>query len=146
VTFKDTPWMVDKAWLSGTPKAIRQQAVFEVVKNFKVAFTDNAHDNIDKFKVSYKKKRHHAQRPWSVGIGKAMKIDTDADHDIFLETLGKMRYSGKLPFDEKPKVECGIHRNTIAYCFLRVLNAVSVEKSDDLTKESSRWVPDSASL
>eukprot|EP00963_Diacronema_lutheri_P009295 scaffold840_cov344-Pavlova_lutheri.AAC.12 len=57
VTFKDTPWMVDKEWLSGTPKAIRQQAVFEVVKNFKVAFTDNAHDNIDKFKMSYKKKK-----------------------------------------------------------------------------------------
>ena len=129
VTSKDNPWIADKEWLTETPKAIRQQAVFEVVKNFKAAFTNKTNGNIDKFKMTYKKKgRHNAQRPWTIGIEKAVKTNDQGDLVIFPETIGALRYYGKLPFDDKPEAECGIHRNAKGDYFLRVPVKVQVKK------------------
>jgi putative transposase len=129
VTTRGNPWIADKEWLTETPKAIRQQAVFEVVKNFKAAFTNKANGNIDKFKMTFRRKgRHNAQRPWTLGIEKAVKVDKDDDLVIFPDTIGKMRYYGKLPFDEKPEAECGIHRNAKGDYFLRVPIRVQVKK------------------
>jgi transposase len=129
VTSKENPWIADKVWLTETPKAIRQQAVFEVVKNFKAAFTNKANGNIEKFKMTFRRKgRHNAQRPWTLGIEKAVKKTKDDDLVIFPETIGKMRYYGKLPFDDKPEAECGIHRNAKGDYFLRVPVKVQVKK------------------
>lgn len=129
VTTKENPWITDKEWLTETPKAIRQQAVFEVVKNFKAAFTNKTNGNIEKFKMTYKKKgRHNAQRPWTIGIEKAVKTNDQGDLVIFPETIGAIRYYGKLPFDEKPEAECGIHRNAKGDYFLRVPVKVQVKK------------------
>ena len=129
VTTKENPWMMDKEWLTETPKAIRQQAVFEVVKNFKAAFTNKTNGNIEKFKMTYKKKgRHNAQRPWTLGIEKAVKVDKDDDLVIFPDTIGKMRYYGQLPFEDTPEAECGIHRNAKGDYFLRVPIKVQVKK------------------
>lgn len=128
VTSKDNPWISDKEWLTETPKAIRQQAVFEVVKNFKAAFTNKTNGNIDKFKMTYKKKgRHNAQRPWTIGIEKAVK-KKDNNLVIFAETIGAIRYYGKLPFDDKPEAECGIHRDAKGDYFLRVPVKVQAKK------------------
>lgn len=128
VTAKENAWMVDKEWLTETPKAIRQQAVFEVVKNFKAAFTNKTNGNIEKFKMTYKKKgRHNAQRPWTIGIEKAVKKKDD-DLVIFPDTIGAIRYYGKLPFEDTPEAECGIHRNAKGDYFLRVPVKVQAKK------------------
>lgn len=121
VTAKGNPWVEERSWLTQTPKAIRQQAVFEAVKNFKSAFSNKAKGNIDKFKMGYKKKgRHNAQRPWTLGIEKAVKRVGDRLY-ILPETIGEVRYYGKLPFDSpKPDAECSIHRDATGRYFLQV--------------------------
>ena len=121
VTAKDNPWIGKRPWLIETPKVIRQQAVFEAVKNFKAAFTNKANGNIEKFKMGYKKKgRHNAQRPWTIGIEKAVKIDDDGDLVILPESVGVIRHFGKMPFEDNPEAECGIHRNAKGDYYLRV--------------------------
>jgi len=121
VTTKDNPWIAERLWLTTTPKVVRQQAVFEAVKNFKAAFTNKANGNIDKFKMGFKKRgRHSAQRTWTIGIEKQLKVDDDGALCILPETIGKMRHYGTLPFDDKPVAECGIHRDARGRYFLRV--------------------------
>lgn len=46
-----------RRWLLSTPQPIRQQAIFEVAKNFKVAFSNLKNKNIDHFKMKYKSKK-----------------------------------------------------------------------------------------
>jgi IS605 OrfB family transposase len=129
VTTKENQWIADRPWLTETPKAVRQQAVFEVVKNFKAAFTNKANGTIDAFKMTFKKKgRHNAQRPWTLGIEKAVKTNDKGDLVIFPETIGAVRYYGSLPFDDTPEAECGIHRNARGDYYLRVPVKVQVKK------------------
>jgi transposase len=121
VTTKDNPWIAERPWLADTPKVVRQQAVFEAVKNFKSAFTNQANGNIDKFKMGFKKRgRHSAQRTWTIGIEKQLKVDKDGVLCILPETIGCIRYYGTPPFDDKPVAECGIHRDARGCYFLRV--------------------------
>lgn len=124
VTAKNNPWITDKKWLTETPKVVRQQ----VVKNFKAAFTNKANGNITKFKMAFKKKgRHNAQRSWTLGIEKAVKTDGDGNLVILPETIGTMRHYGRLPFEDKPEAECGIHRNAKGDYFLRVPIRISAK-------------------
>jgi len=128
VTAKENSWIKDRQWLTETPKVIRQQAVFEAVKNFKAAFTNKSRGNIDKFQMQFKRKgRHGSQRPWTVGLEKAVK---SKGKELFVlpDSLGKIRYFGKLPFDGKPDAECTIHRDACGDFFLQVPVKVPVKQ------------------
>jgi hypothetical protein len=61
VTAKGNVFFENKQWLTETPKSIRQQAVFEAVKNFKSAFSNLRNKNIDKFKVRFKTLRRQRE-------------------------------------------------------------------------------------
>jgi len=127
VTAKDNPWVQERPWLIETPKVIRQQAVFEAVKNFKSSFTNKKNGNIDKFQMRFKRKKHGSQRPWTIGLEKAIKVK-ESHLFVLPESLGNMRYYGKLPFDDKPVSECTLHRDACGDFFLQVPVEVSVRK------------------
>jgi len=129
VIAKDNPWVQDRPWLTETPKAIRQQAVFEAAKNFKSAFTNKKNGNIDKFRMQFKKKRHGSQRSWTIGLEKAVKAK-DNTLAVLPESLGAaVRYYGKLPFTDTPEAECTLHRDSCGDFFLQVpVKRVQAEK------------------
>jgi transposase len=134
VTAKDNQWVRDRPWLTETPKAIRQQAVFEAVKNFKSAFTNQKNGNIGKFKMQFKKKRHGSQRPWTIGLEKAVKAK-DSELYVLPESIGKMRYYGKLPFENKPISECSLHRDACGHLYLQVPIQVEVKPTRQTNRE-----------
>jgi transposase len=134
VTAKDNTWVQERPWLTETPKVIRQQAVFEATKNFKAAFTNMKNGNIEKFKMQFKRKRHGSQRPWTIGLEKAIKAK---DNDLFVlpDTLGKVRYYGKLPFKDKPVSECTLHRDACGDFYLQVPVQVQVQPKRTTKRE-----------
>ncbi|AGE48574.1 transposase [Paramecium bursaria Chlorella virus AN69C] len=99
-----------RRWLLSTPQPIRQQAIFEVAKNFKVAFSNLKNKNIDHFKMKYKSKKNQRQYGFSLGIGTHLK-HKDGVLTIFPRSLGQMRYFGSLPFEGVPDAECRIQRD-----------------------------------
>lgn len=70
VTKKDNHFFDDKAWLLETPKAIRQQAVFEACKSYKTCFSNLKAKNIKKFKMKFKSKK---SKTWTIGIERAIE-------------------------------------------------------------------------
>ena len=125
VTKKDNAFFDDKAWLLETPKAIRQQAVFEACKNFKSCFSNLKAKNITHFKMQFKSRR---AKTWTLGIERAVKRGPDVKVrekaqgrvNIFPDTLGAFGYYGKLPFDETPPSDCSIHKDAGGRYFLQV--------------------------
>jgi transposase len=99
-----------RRWLLATPQPIRQQAVFEAAKNFKVAFTNLKNNNIDHFKMNFKTKKHQQQNGFSIGIAKHLN-HKDGVLTILPRALGQMRYYGKMPFEGVPDAECRIQRD-----------------------------------
>ena len=99
-----------RRWLLATPQPIRQQAVFEAVKNFDAAFTNLKKKNIDHFKMTFKTKKHQQQNGFSIGIKKHLKYK-DGILTILPRALGQMRYFGKMPFEGVPDAECRIQRD-----------------------------------
>ena len=77
VTTKDNPFFAGKEWLSGTPKVIRQQAVFEAVKNFKSAFSNKRNGNIERFKMRFKSLKDQRQQGYVIGIEKSVSFKDD---------------------------------------------------------------------
>jgi transposase len=99
-----------RRWLLQTPKVIRHQAMFEAVKNFKAAFASLKNKNIDHFKISFKTKKHQRQYGYSLGITKSLKF-RNSILTILPETIGKMKFFGKMPFEGVPEAECRIRRD-----------------------------------
>ena len=125
VTKKDNAFFDDKAWLLETPKAIRQQAVFEACKNYKACFSNLKAKNISHFSMQFKSRRI---KTWTIGIERAVKRGADVQVrekaqgrvNIFPETLGAFGYYGKLPFEETPASDCSIHKDATGRYFLQV--------------------------
>lgn len=135
VTAKENPWIEERQWLTETPKVIRQQAVFEATKNFKAAFTNKQRGNIDKFRMQFKRKgRHGSQRQWTIGLEKAVKAK-DGQLFVLPDSLGTIRYYGKLPFDDKPVAECTIHRDSCGDYFLQAPIRVEVKEQRTTNRE-----------
>jgi transposase len=99
-----------RRWLLSTPQPIRQQAIFEVAKNFKAAFSNLRHKNIDHFKMTYKTKKHQRQYGFSIGIDKHLK-HKDSILNILPRKLGQVRYFGSVPFEDVPDAECRIQKD-----------------------------------
>lgn len=118
VTEKANPFLEDKRWLLDTPKVIRQQAVFEAVKNFKAAFSNKKAGNIDKFQMGFKSKKK-SQGTYVLGIEKAVSIKGNTLH-ILPTYLGEMRHYEKVPFEEKPECDCSIRRDALGNFWLMV--------------------------
>ena len=110
VTAKDNDFFEQKQWLLKTPKSIRQQAVFEAVKNFKSAFSNLRNKNIEKFKVRFKTLKHQRENGYVLGIEKAVKFK-DGVLSILPETIGNVRFFEKPPIDKVPEAECSIQRD-----------------------------------
>ena len=110
VTAKNNEFFENKQWLLSTPKAIRQQAVFEAVKNFKSAFSNLRNKNIDKFKVRFKTLKHQRENGYVLGIEKAVKFK-DGVLTILPETIGNVRFFEKPPIDKVPEAECSVQRD-----------------------------------
>jgi transposase len=118
VTEKDNDYFADKQWLLETPKAIRQQAVFEACKSFKTCFTNLKNKNIKHFKVNFKSKRN---KTWTIGIERAVKCTGSKSLEIFPTYLkGSFGFFGKLPFDSNPSADCSIHKDKCGRFFLQV--------------------------
>jgi transposase len=119
VTEKDNDYFTDKPWLLETPKAIRQQAVFEACKNFKSCFSNLKNKNIKHFKVNFKSKRAKA---WTLGIERAVKCTPNkALLEIFPSYLREgFKFYGKLPFDTVPESDCSIHKDRRGGFFLQI--------------------------
>lgn len=118
VTKKDNPFFDDKEWLLQTPKAIRQQAVFEACKSYKTCFSNLRAKNIKRFKMSFKSKK---TKTWTIGIERAVKKgEPTKSVDILPSFLGSVRYYGDLPFDDIPTTDCSIHKDSRGRHFLQV--------------------------
>jgi putative transposase len=92
VTKKGNPWFEGYPWLSKCPKAIRQQAVFEMNKNFKVG----------KQNCRFKK---HGIKSWTLGLEKAVTILSNDRIRIFSDDEFNITcpYNGDLPLWLKPE-------------------------------------------
>jgi len=110
VSAKGNGFFDGKKWLTETPKVIRQQAVFEAVKNFKSAFTNLKNKNIDKFGIRFKSLKHQRQNGYVIGVEKSVKFKDDV-LTILPETIGQMRFFEKPPIDKVPEAECSIQRD-----------------------------------
>ena len=119
VTAKNNEFFENKQWLTATPKLIRQQAVFEAVKNFKSAFSNLRNKNIDKFKVRFKTLRHQRENGYVLGIEKTVKFK-DGVLTILPETIGNVRFFEKPPIDKVPEAECSIQRDRYGDFWLQV--------------------------
>jgi transposase len=118
VTAKNNAFFEDKQWVLDTPKAIRQQAVFEAVKNFKSAFTNKRNSNIDRFKMSFKTLKKQRQQGYVLGIEKAVKFEDDdiptkrsGKLTILSKSIGPIRFFEKPPIDKVPEAECAVQRD-----------------------------------
>ena len=118
VTRKNNPFFDDKEWLLETPKAVRQQAVFEACKSYKTCFSNLKAKNIKRFKMRYKSKK---TKTWTIGIERAVKKgQTTKTVDILPSFLGNVRHYGDLPFDGGPTADCSIHKDVRGRHFLQV--------------------------
>lgn len=118
VTKKDNHFFDDKAWLLETPKAIRQQAVFEACKSYKTCFSNLKAKNIKKFKMKFKSKK---SKTWTIGIERAIeKGRSEQSVNIFPSYLGSVRHYGALPFQTAPATDCSIHKDARDRYFLQV--------------------------
>jgi transposase len=128
VTAKNNDFFENKQWLLSTPKVIRQQAVFEAVKNFKSAFSNLRNKNIDKFKVRFKTLRHQRENGYVLGIEKAVKFK-DGILTILPETIGNVRFFEKPPIVQVPEAECSIQRDKYGDFWLQVPVYKSIKPS-----------------
>jgi len=128
VTAKNNNFFENKQWLLTTPKSIRQQAVFEAVKNFKSAFSNLRNKNIDKFKVHFKTLRHQRKNGYVLGIEKAVKFK-DGILTILPETIGNVRFFEKPPIVKVLEAECSIQRDKYGDFWLQVPVYKSIKPS-----------------
>jgi transposase len=127
VTAKNNPFFENKKWILDTPKVIRQQAVFEVAKNFKSAFTNKRNGNIEKFKMTFKTLRHQRATGYVLGIERAVKFEDDdvpskrsGKLTILSKTIGSIRFFEKPPITKVPEAECSIQRDAFGDFWLQV--------------------------
>ena len=106
----------DKPWLLETPKVIRQQAAFEAAKNFKAAMTNRRNGNIDRFRLGFKSKR---TRGYVLGIEKFLSFK-DGQLTILPESIGKVRFFERPPFDGVPPADCSVMRDALGDFWLLV--------------------------
>lgn len=118
VTEKDNPFFEDKRWLLETPKVMRQQAVFEAVKNFKAAFTNKKQGHIERFSMGFKSKRK-SNGCYVLGLEKNMRVKDGKLH-ILPSILGHMRHFEKLPFQEVPECDSYIRKDAMKNFWLMV--------------------------
>lgn len=111
VTQKGNSFFQDKPWLLETPKVIRQQAVFEAVKNFKAAFSNKKAGNIEKFRMTFKSKKK-SKGTFVLGVEKNIRIKDGKLH-ILPSILGEMRHYDKLPFSNTPECDSYIRRDAL---------------------------------
>lgn len=138
VTTKDNPFFVGKEWLSETPKVIRQQAVFEAVKNFKSAFTNLRNKNIEKFKVRFKSLKDQRQNGYVLGIEKFVNFKDDdllpgkrtGTLKLLSQSIGPIRFFEKPPITKVPEAECSIQRDRYGDFWLQVPVYKSVKPSN----------------
>jgi transposase len=128
VSAKNNVFFENKEWLTETPKVVRQQAVFEAVKNFKSAFSNLRNQNIDKFKVRFKTLRHQRENGYVLGVEKAVKFK-DGVLTILPETIGNVRFFEKPPIVKVPEAECSIQRDRYGDFWLQVPVYKSVKPS-----------------
>ena len=127
VTAKNNPFFEDKKWILDTPKVIRQQAVFEVAKNFKSAFTNKRNGNIDRFKMTFKTLKHQRASGYVLGIERAVKFEDDdvpskrsGKLTILSKSIGPIRFFEKPPITKVPEAECSIQRDSFGDFWLQV--------------------------
>lgn len=118
VTEKDNAFFEDKKWLLSTPKVIRQQAVFEAVKNFKSAFSNKKAGNIERFKMTFKSKKK-SNGTYVLGVEKQLRVK-DGKLAILPSFLGDMRHYERLPFDTTPECDCYIRKDALKQYWLVV--------------------------
>ena len=127
VTAKNNPFFEHKQWVLDTPKVIRQQAVFEVVKNFKSAFTNKRNGNISKFKMTFKTLKRQRMSGYVLGIEKAVKFEDDdiptkrsGKLTLLSKSIGSIRFFEKPPVVKIPEAECSIQRDAFGDFWLQV--------------------------
>ena len=132
VTAKGNDWVQQRAWLLDTPKAIRQQAVYEASKNFKSAFTNRSRGNISHFHVKCKRKRSNS---WCIGVERNVQTGKALRSLKIFHTMmdGPMRHYGKLPFEGTPTMDCRIQKDSKGDYYLVV--PVKVKRALDKVDE-----------
>lgn len=121
-------FFADKQWLLDTPKVIRQQAAFEVAKNFKAAWTNRARGNIDHFRMGFQSKRKSG---YVLGIEKAVRFVPPpagaagkGSLVVLPETVGAVRFFEKPPPGSfaggVPGAECKLQRDAFGDFWLLV--------------------------
>ena len=137
VTAKNNAFFEGKQWVLDTPKAIRQQAVFEAVKNFKSAFSNKRNGNIDRFKMSFKTLKKQRQQGYVLGIEKAVKFEDDdvstkcsGKLTILSKSIGSIRFFEKPPIAKVPVAECAIQRDAFGDFWLLVPVYKTVKSSN----------------
>ena len=127
VTAKNNPFFEDKKWILDTPKVIRQQAVFEVAKNFKSAFSNKRNGNIDRFKMTFKTLRNQRASGYVLGIERAVKFEDDdvptnrsGRLTILSKSIGSIRFFEKPPITKVPEAECSIQRDAFGDFWFQV--------------------------
>ena len=127
VTAKDNTFFSDKEWLIETPKVVRQQAVFEVVKNYKSAFTNKTRGNIERFKMTFKTLIHQRKNGYVIGIEKAVKFKDTTEPGkksgtltILDRSIGNVRFFEKPPIVKVPEAECSVQRDRYGDFWLQV--------------------------
>ena len=120
----------DKEWLLDTPKAIRQQAVFEAKKNQKSAISNKSAGHIKTFDLKSKKTEGGS---WTIGVERSVAFDHDERKVNVLPnsgigSMGLYRHK-KLPRDAKPSADCFIHRDNCGRYYILTSIAITTTAS-----------------